>query len=412
METGMSSRERMLAAIRRQELDYIPLGQLFHSTIMDTPTERQWRDQFERARVMKDLGLDPTIDIWMPSPEAPPEIPVRKWMEDDPDEPGKLLCAAYETPAGTLTAKVRRTDEDWYQPTHYKFLPQWDGNAHRGIDQYDRIDMLDDYFTRRYKMPLVKGPQDLWAFEYLLKPPTGGYRDLWIRNALKAKEIAGELGLATQARRVSIGDWFMWVCRIEDFCVEMISNPGYVNRFYDICQNYNKQIIDMVLEVEPDIIQYRGWYDTPDYWGTQRYRDILAPRISELGKQIHDGGSLFCVLLTEGYTLYKEILATLDVDVYLGLEPLAARKSENLAAVKETLGDKHCIWGGVNACVDVAMGSNEKIDEVVKTAIETLGPRGFILNASMYFYDDDVSWDRFVVFVNAWKKYALNKKTG
>jgi hypothetical protein len=285
-------------------------------------------------------------------------------------------------------------------------MPKWDGNTHRDIDEYERIDMMDDFFTRRYKVPLVKGPEDLDAFEYLLKAPTGGYRDLWIQHALKAKELANELGLATQARRVSVGDWFMWVCWIEDFCVEMIRNPDYVNRFYDIIQNYNRRIVDMVLEVEPDIIQYRGWYDTPDYWGTQRYKDILAPRINELGRQVHDGGSLYCVLLTEGYTLYKEILAEMDVDVYLGLDPLAARKREDLAAVKAALGDRHCIWGGVNACVTVGIGSDAEIDSAVETAIDILGPRGLILNASMYFYDNDVTWDRFMYFVNAWKKHA------
>ena len=94
----------------------------------------------------------------------------------------------------------------------------------------------------------------------------------------------------------------------------------------------------MVLEVEPDIVQYRGWYDTPDYWGPKRLRTILAPRIQELAGQAHAGGSLFCYLLTEGYTVYRDILADMDVDVFLGLEPLAARKSEDFAAVKAALG--------------------------------------------------------------------------
>ena len=87
----MTSRERILSAIRREEVDHLPLGQLFHSTILETPKELQWCNQFERARVMKDLGLDPLVDIWMPAPEAPPEIPVRKWMEDDSNGPHKLM---------------------------------------------------------------------------------------------------------------------------------------------------------------------------------------------------------------------------------------------------------------------------------------------------------------------------------
>ena len=128
MKFGMASRDRMLAAIQRQPVDHIPLGQLFHSTVLNTPADKQWTNQFERARVMKELGIDPTIDIWMPAPEAPPEIPVRKWLETDADGT-KLLCAAYETPAGTLTAKVRRTDGDWYDATHYRFLPRWDGEG-------------------------------------------------------------------------------------------------------------------------------------------------------------------------------------------------------------------------------------------------------------------------------------------
>ena len=401
----VSSKERILATIRREQVDHVPLGQLFHSTILQTPKELRWHNQFERAKVMKGLGLDPVIDIWMPTPTPPPEIPVRTWMQDDTDGPDPLLCAAYETPAGTLTVKVRRTEE-WYHHTHYRFLPGWDGNAHRAIDDYDRIGMMDDWFTRRYKVPLVKGPEDLDAFEYILQPPTGRTRDLWIQQARQASQIADELRLATQARRLCIGDWFMWVCWIEDFCCQMIENPDYVNRLFDIINNYNKKIIDMVLEVEPDIIQYKGWYDTPDYWGTQRYQDICVPRITELGAQIRDGGSLFCVLFTEGYTLYRQILAKMNADVYLGLEPLAARKSEDLATIKEALKDSQCIWGGVNACVTVGRGTDQEIDNAVRTAIETLGPRGFILNASIYFYDNDVTWDRFLCFVNAWKKYA------
>ena len=162
----------------------------------------------------------------------------------------------------------------------------------------------------------------------------------------------------------------------------------------------------MVLEIEPDVIQYRGWYDTPDYWGRERHRDILVPRIRELAREVHNGDALFCYLLTEGYTLYKDILREIDADVFLGLEPLAARKSEDFAAIKDTLKDRSCIWGGVNACVTVGMGNEKEIEDAVKTAIETLGPRGFILNASIYFYDDDVTWSRFMTFVKAWRKYA------
>ncbi len=354
---------------------------------------------------MKELGLDPVIDIWLPTPVPPPDVKVKHWIEDDPRGSDPLLCAEYETPAGKLVQKVAQTP-DWHHFTHYQFLNDWEGNVYRSDDRFDKLDMLDDWFTRRYKVPLVRGPGDLDAFEYILKPPIGKAKDDWIRNAIVAKGIAKDLDLLTQARRVALGDWFMWVCLIEDFCCAMVQDPDYVKRFYDIIHKYNLDIIDIVLEVEPDLIQYRGWYDTPDYWGEERHREILVPRIQELSKRVHSGGSLFCYLLTEGYTQYKEALGKMDVDVFLGIEPMAARKTEDLAAVKKAIGDRSCIWGGVNACVTVGMGTDEEIDNAVKTAIDTLGPEGFILNASIYFYDDDAKWDRVMKFIECWKKYA------
>ena len=177
--------------------------------------------------------------------------------------------------------------------------------------------------------------------------------------------------------------------------------------FFDIIDTYNRDIIEMALEVQPDIVQYRGWYDTPDYWGSERFKRILKPRIAGLADQAHAGGALFCYLLPEGYTIYRDILNTLDVDVFFGLDPLAARKSENLQAVKKALGHKSCIWGGLNSCVTVGMGSDAEIDDAVRRAIELLGPTGFILNASMYIYDDDVHWDRLMALIASWKKYAF-----
>lgn len=406
MRYDMTSRERMSAAVKSKEVDHIPLAQIFHSTVKGTPENRKWGNQFERAAIMKEMGLDPVIDIWLPAPEPPPDIEVRKWTENDPEGPYPLLCAEYKTPAGNLVQKVKQTPE-WYDSTHYNFLPDWEGNAHRPKDRFNEIDMMDDWFTRRYKIPLVKGIEDLDKFDYLLRAPTGKKREEWIKNAHNAKNKAKEMDILTQARRVSVGDWFMWVCLIEEFCCAMIDDPEYVDRFYDIIQRYNREIIDLALEVEPDLVQYRGWYETPDYWGTERHKRILVPKICELVEKVHDGGAFFCYLLTEGYTLYREVLKNMDVDVFFGLEPMAARKSENLALVREALKGRSCIWGGVNAHVTLGTGTDEQIDDAVKAAIETLGPKGFILNASIYIYDDDVHWERFVKFVEAWRKYAF-----
>ena len=57
--------------------------------------------------------------------------------------------------------------------------------------------------------------------------------------------------------------------------------------------------------------------------------------------------------------------------------------------------------GGANAPVTVGIGTEEEIDAAVRAAIKTLGPTRFILNASIYICDNDVTWDRFLTFVDA-----------
>ena len=52
MKATMSSKQRLIGAIGCQEVDHIPLAQLFHSTVLGTPAARQWDNQFRRAEVM------------------------------------------------------------------------------------------------------------------------------------------------------------------------------------------------------------------------------------------------------------------------------------------------------------------------------------------------------------------------
>jgi len=55
----MTSRERMLASIQRRQPDHIPLSLI----IAQGPWFKEplyWRNQFERAEVMLEMGLDPT----------------------------------------------------------------------------------------------------------------------------------------------------------------------------------------------------------------------------------------------------------------------------------------------------------------------------------------------------------------
>ena len=88
MQKNMSSRERMLATFQRKPHDCIPLSPYIgQGPWRSGPL--YWRDQFERADRLLELGLDPTIDIWLPDPRPHPDVRIKTWREKQED--GYLL---------------------------------------------------------------------------------------------------------------------------------------------------------------------------------------------------------------------------------------------------------------------------------------------------------------------------------
>ena len=72
----MTSRERYLTAFRHEEPDRVPILLDMHPPRFCTDKVRYYT-QFERAEVMLDLGCDPMINIWLPTPVPHPDVNVR-----------------------------------------------------------------------------------------------------------------------------------------------------------------------------------------------------------------------------------------------------------------------------------------------------------------------------------------------
>ena len=94
MQSNMSSRERMLSAFQRKPHDHVPICPY----LPVGPWRKEplyWRDQFERADRMLDLGLDPTIEIWLPDPQPHSDVEIKTWREKRDGE--YLLTKEYHT---------------------------------------------------------------------------------------------------------------------------------------------------------------------------------------------------------------------------------------------------------------------------------------------------------------------------
>jgi hypothetical protein len=395
----MNSRERMLAAIKCQEPDHVPFSPFIPQGLWwGKPFD--WRDQIERAQRMLGLGLDPTIDIWFPWPTPHPDVKVKTWRDTSAPEP--LLTKEYHTPAGVLRQTVRET-KDWCDDLHCPWIPATFGVERRN---HFNMDLMDDWNVSRRTEPWVKGPEDLDKLRHIMRLPEGTALDEWRMDTQRAMAIAKELNVITVARRAIVGDAFQWFCDIEDFMCWMIEKPDFVKEFLDIFHQWAMGLTRLALEAGVDVVQYRGWYEIPTYWGPKYFQKYIMPIIEEQTKLVHQTGKLHCYLLPEGQGAYASILKDMGVDVLMGVDPRMLHGGD-MNSLFEHLGDKKSFWGGVNAEVTLETEDPAEIEKGVCQAIEGLAGNGGLILGSFIF--QQITAKSIMLMVDAWRKICCSK---
>ena len=136
----MTSKERMLAALGRDDVDRVPVPQAFWT---GPPEEEAFRFDGPDDRIAwaKRHGFDHYLSV--PSPvTGNPDIRHRTWTEDDPNEKTPILCSEWTSPRGTLRARLRKTED-------------YPG---------DGVAFFDDFNTSRYTKPLLSSGDDMATF--------------------------------------------------------------------------------------------------------------------------------------------------------------------------------------------------------------------------------------------------------
>ena len=392
---SMSSRERMLAAITRQGPDHIP----FSPYIGQGPWWNEpfrWRGQVDRAERMLELGLDPTIDIWFPDPQPHPDVEIRTWRDTSGPEP--MMTKEYHTPAGVLRQTVRET-KDWCDSKHGHWIPTTFGME---TATHFNMDLFHDWNVSRRTEPWLKSPEDLEKLRYLIRLPEGHVLDEWRMDADRAIEIAKRLEVATVARRTIVGDAFQWMCDIPWFLLQLYDDPAFVEEFLAIFQGWCLGLTELALDAGVDVIQRRGWYEIPTYWGKDHFSRYIAPLIEEETELVHEAGKLHCYLLPEGHGVLAPVLKDLSADVLMGVDPRMLHAGD-LASLFEQLGETQSFWGGVNAEVTLESEDPVRIEAEVRTAFETLAANGGGLILSAFIFQQ-ITEKSISLMIDAWRK--------
>jgi uroporphyrinogen decarboxylase len=294
------------------------------------------------------------------------------------------LVKEYATPAGSLTARVSKSD-DWPYGNHIPFL--------------------DDFIIPRARKPLIASPEDLERLRYLLVPPTDDIIRSFREESRRAKAFAGERNLLVSAGLGVGADMAGWLCGLQNLIYLTADAPAFVEDLMRLIASWNMQRMEVVLDAGIDLWVRRGWYENCDFWSPHLYRQFILPYLKREVELAHSAGIKFGYIMTSGVMPLLDMLLEAGVDVLIGVDPLMGRADLRLMTEKVT--GRMCLWGGVNAALTVEKGSPEEVQEAVKQALDILSPgHGFILSPVDEIDDpSEHAWNNVQVFIKAWKEW-------
>ena len=394
LRNELSSRERVVCAIRHSEVDHVPLFFRWWSRRYLSSKEDAWRDQFERVKKTTALGLDDAVDF-EPLRAFDAEVSIRVRKETVLGERYPLLHKEYRTPKGTLTQVACQT-ADW--------------------PHGDDIPIFTDFVVprSRSKKYLVENVDDVEALSSLFSDPSERQLQASYEQANEARRFSAENGVILECGATYDGPWLdgsglflgdalAWLCGIENAIVMAHRQPDLLHRLLDTILEWNLRYIRLVSELGgSDLIVHRAWYES--FWSPRLFRTFFAPRIKKEVDYAHRIGSKFCYIMTSGVMPLLGPLAEVGIDILYGIDPVQG--GADLRQIKQRIGDRVCLWGGMNSAVTLGSGDRQDVETAVKDAIESLAPGGGFILAPIDQLFEDTRWENVLTMIETWHKLS------
>jgi hypothetical protein len=393
MKTRMSSRERLLAAIRREEPDYVPLSFMIFNSLRET-----CRDGYEFVDKQLALGLDAVVPFPMDAIPSPLEnhelrglpvsvsasVKIRDWKETDPKEHYPLLHREYQTPAGNLEFIISQTEDYIYG---------------------DTIPFINDYTIPRGKKQLVEKREDLKALKYLLAAPTHDEIAVFTAKCKRARAYAKQKDLLTMAWRGIGIEGASWVCGLQELVMLAMDDESFAVELAEMFHVWNSSRMEVYLDQKPDLFVRRAWYEGPELFSPDLYRKLVLPYLTKEVKMAHQAGAAFGYIITSSQLPVMDQLREAGVDVIIGIDPVVG-KGAVLPELKKQAGKDIALWGGINGCVTVEQGTKADVEKEVEEAFRVLAPGGgFIMSPVDNIHENTPkTWENIRTLIAAWQR--------
>ncbi len=396
----MTSRERLLTAIGGGEPDRIPI--CFRDV---APLEHLWSDPFERVLALRELGVDDKLFLHAPTVSIPdtgagrpgslyavygsgiwplhPDTDVSEWEDDSPDGGYRIMHKEIRTPKGTLRMAARRTD-DW-RPTTLPFV-------------------ADHLWSRGVEF-LVKGEEDFDALRYVLSDPMVGDLTDFREQAEAVRTFAGRHDVLVEGDVNAVSNIALSLRGPTNLMCDAVENPAFVEELLDIISLWNMRRLELVLDAGVDTVYHTACYETTAFWSPPMYRRFFRPLLERKLRAIHEAGARLHYYMDIGVMPLLEDFKDMGIDILSTLDP-APLGDTDVAEIKRRVGDRICLWGGVDAPHVIERGTSDGVREAVREAISICAPGGgFVLSTADSVWDSG-AYENVMAFIEAGLEYG------
>jgi len=384
MSAAMTSKQRLLAAIRFQGPDRVPVSPRFWRYLLKHEGTQRHEAYLKYAQLYR---LDPLLALpagrghMLPGPGADytplaPEIHVDERREVRGDL--TVFRRTIETPAGQLT------DE-----TH---VPKRGGEY--GIAPNDLI-----------KEYLVKGPEDLPALERLVTAWTGAATVPDYRA--RAAEIGSRALLCASVQSAlshNAGDAYP----LMDMMVDMRLRPQFVHDLVDVFHRPLMDATRLAVERGAEMVYSSTFFESMSMgWSPAMHREFFLPRIKAHVDLVHSHGALYHLYDDGKVRLTLQAYREIGVDLISTVCPPPSG-DVTPGQARAIAGSDLCLNGGIDTVNVVWRGTPETIDAAVRDAIHdaALPEGGYILGTSDSITEETPP-DNFRAFFDAADRYGI-----
>jgi uroporphyrinogen-III decarboxylase len=378
----MTSRERLLGALRREEVDAIPCCMGFNPLDPVLRRGHGWNFPWSASASaeesltyqVQELGLDQVVHLGADLCLPVDGVESKTWLDGD------VLHQTYRTPVGDLHASVRYND-------------LWPHG--------EQIPFYSDFNIGHFIEPWIQSEGDLACFQQVRRlSDSNEVLGKARTNVAAAKRLAERYQLATLA---SVGSGLTGAQHLfgaADLCLMTLDQPDLVEAYLEYEHRINLRTLEVLGDLGIDMVRRNGFYETADFYSPAMLEHFLGARLRREAQTAREAGMHMSYTVHTGVMPILDHLAGLKMDSLFGIDPVFKRV--DLATVHSRLASETGLWIGPSSTYHLWQGA-EATRQAVRDVFQVFAQPGFVLSPCVSAHSI-MPWESTLAMIDEWKK--------